>query len=101
MVKVKFSGVARIINGQRKSFQKKTKAKTPTAANAGLERGRMICMKMRQREAPSIKAASSYSLGMLIKNWRSKKMFHAEANQWGIIKGHNVSSQLRCRQMMN
>jgi len=52
-VNVKFSGVDRMISGPRKSFQKKTKAKTATAARAGLERGRMIRIKMCHRDAPS------------------------------------------------
>ena len=35
-----------------------------------------------------------------MKNWRNRKIFHAEPNQCGIISGHNVSSQPRRCQMI-
>ena len=45
-----------------------------TVPSAGPESGRMISRKMRNVEAPSMRAASSSSCGMLMKNCRSRKM---------------------------
>jgi len=45
-----------------------------TVARAVLDKGKIIFQKMRTEEAPSSLAASSRSLGMVKKNWRSRKM---------------------------
>jgi hypothetical protein len=54
------------------------KVKTASTATAGRAMGRTIELRMRSRLAPSTRAASSSSLGMLRKNCRSRKVPKAE-----------------------
>src|SRR5688572_7504483 len=55
-----------------------------------------MLQKIRKLEAPSIRAASSNSRGMVIKNWRSRKMLKAlDPSQEGTMSGKKVSSQPR------
>ena len=61
-------------------------------AIAGTESGKKIRHRIVQRLAPSMIAASSRSLGMLLKNWRKKKVPAAVKIQ-GMIKDWNLSSQ--------
>src|SRR3954447_24924548 len=70
------------------------KAKIATVASAGLESGKIIDVKIRQVDAPSIRAASSRSRGMVIKNWRSRKMKNGKPNQAGMISGQSVLTSL-------
>src|SRR5216684_8833929 len=94
--RVKLSVLLRKISGPQKSFQWARKAKISAVATAGIASGRMTRQKIHQLDAPSIWAASSYSWGMVMKNWRIKKMVNAPppaANQYGTINGRNVSSQ--------
>ena len=48
-----------------------------------------------------MRADSSYSSGMVMKNWRSRKTFQAEPNQYGTMSGRKVSSQFRFFHRMN
>ena len=53
---------------------------------------------MRSRLAPSIRAASSNSIGIVRKNWRSKKMKKASPKKEGTINGSRVLTQLQFRE---
>lgn len=55
------------IKGSKNSFQFVKKVKMVTVANAGFESGSIICKKIRKREQPSIRAASSNSAGTCLK----------------------------------
>ena len=45
-----------------------------TVASTGPDSGMIMFQKMRNGLAPSIRAASSSSSGMVMKNWRNRKM---------------------------
>ena len=74
----------------------KLKTKIATIIRAGLDSGRMIRQKTPQLEQPSIRAASSRSVGMLKKNWRSRKVKNGPPKKFGTIRGRNVSTQPSC-----
>ena len=61
-------------NGQKKLFQAYKKVKVARVARAGTLAGKKMRHRISRREAPSINAASSISLGMVMKNWRIKKV---------------------------
>ena len=63
--------------GQRKLFQLARKRMMARLAEAGANRGKAIEMKMRNSDAPSMRAESSNSSGMLMANWRIRKMAKA------------------------
>src|SRR3954471_5548627 len=87
---VKFWALFRKISGPQKSFQWARNAKIIAVARAGLASGRMIRQKIHQLDAPSSCAAWSYSNGIVMKNWRIKKMVKAPApaaNQYGTQSG--------------
>jgi hypothetical protein len=65
------SGLLIAISGHRKSFHAERNAKMASAAST--ESGRMIREKTCQGPAPSMRAASSSSRGMVRKNWRRRK----------------------------
>ena len=67
-VMVRVSGLEVMINGQSRSFQLPMKLNMPTVRMAGTAFGRMICAKMRNSPAPSMRAALSRSFGMEMKN---------------------------------
>jgi len=58
------------INGHRKSFQFPRNVKMITTDRAGLANGKQIRQKRPNSDTPSIRPASSNSLGMLPMNWR-------------------------------
>ena len=60
-VMVRVSGLEVMINGQSRSFQLPMKLNMPTVRMAGTAFGRMICAKMRNSPAPSMRAALSRS----------------------------------------
>ena len=64
---VRVSGLEVMINGQSRSFQLPMKLNMPTVRMAGTAFGRMICAKMRNSPAPSMRAALSRSFGMEMK----------------------------------
>src|SRR5215211_7828134 len=57
-------------------------------ASAGRASGSMIAMKVRQRPAPSIRAASSTSPGILLKNWVMRKTPSGAARRGRISAGY-------------
>jgi hypothetical protein len=57
-----------------KLFQLPMKLSTAIAKSAGFTSGNMICQKIWNVFAPSIRAASSISLGRVRKNWRRRKI---------------------------
>ena len=64
----------RRITGQKNPFQVPWNWRIATAARAGEASGSMIRQKVWRYPAPSMRAASSRSRGMLMKYWRSRKM---------------------------
>src|SRR2546425_7764619 len=59
------SGLFTAINGHRKSFHAERKAKMPSAASTGCDSGSTIRVNTCQALAPSIRAASSSSPGIV------------------------------------
>src|SRR5690242_19361606 len=57
---------------------------------AGLAIGRMTRTSARKSPQPSTLAASTYSLGMVSRNCRSRKIENASVNAIGMISGHRV-----------
>src|SRR5919202_5676110 len=66
------------------------KAKIATVPSAGLDSGKMMFQKTRKLDAPSMLEASSSSLGMLMKNWRSRKIKKGQPNQAGTMSGRKL-----------
>lgn len=67
------SGV-RAMKGQKKSFHAWTKTSMPSTAMVSLATGKTTCQMMRRLWAPSIRAASTSSIGSASsRNWRMKK----------------------------
>ena len=64
--------------GQKKPFQVPWNWRIATAARAGPASGSMTRQNVVKNPAPSIRAASSRSLGIDRKYWRSRKMLVAE-----------------------
>ena len=60
---------------------------------AGIDSGTMTDRKTRNGPAPSIRAASSRSRGIVMKYCRSRKTLYAFANRWGTISGSHVPFQ--------
>src|SRR5699024_12287415 len=74
-----------------KSFHVQMKLKIAVVAKAGSESGIMILKKIRACPAPSIRAASSSSLGTPRKNCTIRNTKNASvARRFGTIKGRNV-----------
>src|SRR3712207_6072566 len=69
---VLFSIVGSISDGQRKSFHDVTNVKIATAARDGRTSGSISDHQIRHSPAPSIRAASSRSLGTDLNAWRSR-----------------------------
>src|SRR5688572_486421 len=80
----------RYTSGSKYWFHTKKKWKIVTAVIAGMAWGIMIEMRIRSGPAPSIMAASSNSLGMLMKYCRSKKTSYALAKKAGTNSGSQV-----------
>ena len=78
-----------------KSCQAPWKVKIATVARAGLVSGRTMLHQMRVSLAPSIRAASDSSMGMLRMNWRSKKIRKAFPKKDRIHSGIMVPSIFR------
>ena len=66
---------------------------------AVLQLGTMMLVRIFRRLAPSIKADSSSSKGMVMMNWRMKKMPKAPPKKLGTIKGLSVLIQWMARNM--
>lgn len=66
-----------IINGHRKLFHPAMNVKIPCTAMIGLEIGRINCMNTRNSLAPSRRAASSSSSGIVDINCLNKKILNA------------------------
>src|SRR5512135_1207590 len=81
------------MSGPKKSFQAHKKWKMLTVASAGQAWGIRTYSKIWNGLAPSIRAASSISIGTVMKNWRSRKTSQALAKKAGTIKGKKVSYQ--------
>src|SRR5258706_1218475 len=92
---VKLRGLVRKSNGPVKSFHAHRKVNTVTVASTGTERGKTSCLKICHSEAPSTRAASHISSGMVRKNCRNRKTSYAFAKKPGTISGRNVSPQYR------
>ena len=67
--------------------------KRPMTISDGLLRGRMICQKIRHSLHPSMRAASDRSLGMVMKNWRSRKTLNAPARNEPTQSGRRLPIQ--------
>ena len=63
-----------VTSGHRKSFQVHRNWITASVASAGIDSGSTIVNRIFRREAPSIRAASSSSIGSVRKNCVSMKM---------------------------
>jgi len=68
-------------SGQKKLFQAYRKVNVARVAKAGTLAGRKMRVRMAQREAPSISAASSISFGIVMKNWRIRVEGGREADE--------------------
>src|SRR4051794_3352320 len=66
-------------SGQRYWFQPRMKRITKSAAMLVLESGSTTSQKKRMGPAPSMRAASASSSGMVRKNWRKRKVAVADA----------------------
>src|SRR5438093_1562845 len=80
------------MSGQRKLFHWSTKANTARVASAGLESGSTTRQKTVHSPAPSSRAASSKSRGMVRKNCRNRKMPHTDTSSVEINPAY-VSTQ--------
>ncbi len=87
------SGLFSSTNGKRKEFQTSSAAMMASAASPGFRFGRMTRKKVRNRPQPSIRAASSSSLGRLITNWRIRKTANGFTSMAGTISARWVSTQ--------
>src|SRR5215217_2224545 len=77
----------RYSSGPCKSFHEYRKVITATVASTGVESGSTTCVKICHSFAPSTRAASESSGGMVLKNWRSRKISKALAKNEGTISG--------------
>ena len=84
------SRVCSISDGQKKSFHELTKVKMAAVASDGRMTGITTCHQMRSSLAPSIRAASSRSLGTVLKACRSRKILNTVA-RLGKISASSVS----------
>jgi len=76
--------------------------KIPTVISGGLASGSMIFQKMPNSLAPSMRAASESSSGIVRKNWRRRKILNAPPpKNCGTVSGRNVSIQPRREKRMN
>src|ERR1041385_3092085 len=75
-----------------KSFHTFKNVKTATAAMMGRDMGRMMLTMMRGYDAPSMSAASSYSMGMVRKYCTSMKIKNAWPKNEGTNSGRKVPS---------
>ena len=80
-----------MISGHRKSFQDHMNWMIASVASAGSDSGSTILNRMPSREVPSIRAASSSSIGSVRKNWRSMKMPNA-LHRLGMISPPTLST---------
>src|SRR5947209_2979416 len=78
------------MNGSKKLFQVHQKLKVTTVAIAGLLSGTMMLQRICKTFAPSIRAASSSSRGIVEKNWRSMKIRKAFPKNERTNSGHSV-----------
>ena len=85
-----------VTNGHRKSFQVHRNMITARVARAGPDSGRTILNSTPRREAPSILAASSSSMGSVRKNCRSRKMPNGVTRLGRISAGSVFTSPSRC-----
>ena len=80
------------IDGHRKSFHVPVKVNSATTNKTGLINGRITILKICQSLAPSIRAASSYAMGMLSINCRIRKILNTPVAAGKII-AHGVFAQ--------
>ncbi len=64
--------------------------KMAVAAMPGLAIGSTTRHSTPNSPLPSMRAASAYSLGMVRKNWRSRKIEKASPRRFGRMSGHSV-----------
>ena len=86
----------RYSSGPKKSFQLYRKLKSATAAIAGLASGTITRSIICSSPAPSTRAASESSFGIVRKNWRSRKIENASPKKLGTISGFSEPIQPRC-----
>ena len=82
------------MSGHKKLFHWSTNASTASVASAGFESGSTTRQKTVHSPAPSSRAASSKSRGMVRKNCRSIKIPHTETSSVEISPAY-VSTQPR------
>src|SRR6478609_4128162 len=88
------SGVPdRYSTGPKKSFQLYTRWKIATATTTGMACGRRTDQRVRNGPAPSMAAASSISVGMVMKYWRIRNTSKAFAKNVGTSSGSQVPTQ--------
>ena len=66
------------------------KLNSATAAIAGLASGTTTRIRIWNSPAPSTRMASVSSLGMVMKNWRNRKIENASPKKLGMISGFSV-----------
>ena len=66
------------------------KLNSATATIAGLASGTITFHRICSSLAPSTRIASDSSLGMVMKNWRSRKIEKASPKKLGMIRGLSV-----------
>ena len=69
-------------------------------AIAGFASRTTTVVRMRSSPHPSTRAASRYSCGIVMKNWRSRKIENASPKKAGTISGSSVPTQCRRTNMM-
>ena len=89
-----------MISGHRKSFHDHMNWMIASVASAGNESGKTILNRIPSREVPSIRAASSSSIGSVRKNWRNMKIPNA-LHRLGMIRPPTLSTSPRCLTIRN
>jgi hypothetical protein len=95
------SSRCRKTSGARKSFHVAWKAKIATANKTGFDSGSMIRHQIPSSFAPSIRAASTRSAGIVRKNCRIKKINKGVPKKAGATSGQNVLIQSMRWKKMN
>ena len=81
------------MSGPKKSFHEYTRWKIATAMTTGHDCGRRTDQRVRNGPAPSIAAASSISVGIVMKYWRMRNTSNALAKNAGTSSGSQVPTQ--------
>src|SRR6187401_370156 len=80
-------------SGPKKSFHEYTRWKIATAMTTGQACGRTTDQSVRNGPAPSMAAASSRSVGIVMKYWRMRKTSNGLAKNVGTSRGNHVPTQ--------